>query len=105
MVDWNHSVVIYSLLQRPTILGEWDAVLASTTRVYVGFGWDRGATGRVEGYPDRTQTAQLQDELEYLAPGRQDAAVLARKAFDLAVKKVEREPPPVSKKDHHVPLG
>jgi hypothetical protein len=102
MADWNHSAVIYSLLQRPVVRKEWDALLAAKTRVYVGFGWDPKSTGRVEGYPDSTATMQIQDELEYLAPG-QDVAALVRKVYLLAVKKVERGPPPVPEKDYLVP--
>jgi hypothetical protein len=101
MKEWNHSAVIYSLLQRPAMRKEWDALIASKKRVYVGFGWNPKSTGRVEGYPDSTATIQIQDELEYLAPG-QDVAALARKVYVLAVKKVEREPPPVPEKDYHV---
>jgi hypothetical protein len=101
MAEWNHSAVIYSLLQRPAMLKEWNGLLLSKKRVYIGFGWDPQSTGRVEGYPDSTKILQLQDELEYFALG-QDAAALARKVYDLAVKKVAREPPPVPPKDHHV---
>ncbi|KAF2833577.1 hypothetical protein CC86DRAFT_365433 [Ophiobolus disseminans] len=100
MADWNHSAVIYSLLQRPEILREWNAILENETRVFVGFGWNPQSTARVEGFPDSNHTLQLQDALEYFVPG-QDAAALARLAFDQAVR-VERSPPPVPPKDYRV---
>lgn len=51
---------------------------------------------------DSTQTLQLQDELEYFTSG-QDPAALARKAFNLAVAKVDKDsPPPVPPKDYRV---
>jgi hypothetical protein len=105
--DWNHSNVIYSLLQRPAILKEWDAILERKKRGYIGFGWDAQSTARVEGYPDSTQKLQLQDALEYFTP-EQDAAVLARKAYDSAVAKVDRQlsdvapPVPPKPKDYRV---
>jgi hypothetical protein len=102
MADWNHSAVIYSLLQRPVVLKEWNAILESKKRAFIGFGWDSQSTGRVEGYPDSTKTLQLQDALEYFTPG-QDAAALAQNAYDLAVKKISREPPPVPPKDCPIP--
>lgn len=100
MADWNHSSVIYSLLQRPEISKSWNAVLKTQMRNVIGFGWDPATTGRVEGYPDSTQSSQLQDELEYYKP-RQNAILIAQKALDLAVTKVKHEsPPPVPPKDY-----
>jgi hypothetical protein len=105
MTDWNHSSVIYSLLQRPAVLIKWNAVLESKRRAFIGFGWDPESTARVEGYPDSNQTLQLQDALEFFTPD-QDAAALARKAFVLAVTKVARQSseiaPPVPPKDYRV---
>jgi hypothetical protein len=105
VADWNHSKVIYSLLHRPEIVKAWNTVLESKQRIFIGFGWDPEITGRVEGYPDSTQVLQLQDELEFFHP-TQDAALLARKAFDLAVTKVDRDysevAPPVPPKDNRV---
>jgi hypothetical protein len=105
MADWNHSSVIYSLLQRPAVLKKWNAVLESKEPAFIGFGWDPQSTARVEGYPDSNQTPQLQDALEFFTPG-QDATALARKAFALAGTKVTREPseigPPVPPKDYPV---
>lgn len=95
MEDWNHSSVIYSLIQRPTILREWNAVLERKKRTFIGFGWNPQTTGRVEGYPDSNPTLQLQDALEFFTPNGNPAA-LARKAFDLAVTKVDREIPDVA---------
>ena len=102
MDDWNHSVVIYSLLQRPDILKEWDEIPENKQRMFIGFGWDAQSTARVEGYPDSNSTAHLQDALEYFTPS-QDAAALARSAFDQAVTKVARDrPPPVPPKDYRL---
>jgi hypothetical protein len=105
MTDWNHSSVIYSLLQRPAVLIKWNAVLESKRRAFIGFGWDPESTARVEGYPDSNQTLQLQDALEFFTPD-QDAAALARKAFVLAVTKVAHQSseiaPPVPPKDYRV---
>jgi hypothetical protein len=105
MADWNHSSVIYSLLQRPAVLRKWNAVLESKKRAFIGFGWDPQSTARVEGYPDSNQTLQLQDALEFFTPD-QDSAALAHKAFALAVKKVARQAPeiapPVPPKDYRV---
>jgi hypothetical protein len=95
MEQWNHSSVIYSLLQRPAILREWNAILERKKRAFIGFGWDQQSTGRVEGYPDSNPTLQLQDELEFFTPYH-NAAALARKAFDLAVTKVDRGHPDVA---------
>jgi len=105
MADWNHSVVIMSLIQRPLILEEWNKLLQSTMREVIGCGWDKHSTGRVEGYPDSNHTLQLQDALEFYTPD-QDAAKLARAAYDQAAKKVTRErasspiAPPVPQKDY-----
>jgi hypothetical protein len=105
--DWNHSIVIYSLLQRPAMLKEWDTILERKKRAYIGFGWDARSTARVEGYPDSTQKLQLQDALEYFTLD-QDAAMLARKAYDSAVAKVDRQlsdvapPVPPKPKDYRV---
>lgn len=100
MADWNHSVVIYSLLQRPDVLDEWNAILEGEGRSFIGFGWEPSSTGRVEGYPDSNSASQLQDALEYYTTS-QDPTTLARLAFDLAVTKVDRDhPPPVPPKDH-----
>jgi hypothetical protein len=108
MANWNHSAVIYSLLQRPAILVEWDAILSVRKQRFIGFGWDAQTTARVDGYPDSNNTLQLQDALEYYTPD-QDAVALAQYAFNLAVKKVARErtPPPVPPKDnsHKPSLG
>jgi hypothetical protein len=105
IADWNHSSVIYSLLQRPEILKAWNTVLESKQGIFIGFGWDPEITGRVEGYPDTTQVLQLQDALEFFNP-TQNTALLARKAFDLAVTKVDRNysgaPPPVLLKDNSI---
>lgn len=107
MKDWNHSVVIYSLLQRPEIVGEWQAILSSKQRHFIGFGWHPVKTGRVEGYPESDPTLQLQDALEYFTPD-QDAAALAQWAFDQAVPKVARQraevdaPPPVPRKNYRL---
>lgn len=110
MADWNHSVVIYSLLQRPPLLHVWEKLVASKKRHFVGFGWDVRSTARVEGYPDSTRVLQLQDELEFFS-AENDAAALAHRAFDLAVKKVARDapgsaeaevPPPVPPKDYRL---
>jgi hypothetical protein len=95
MDDWNHSKVIYSLIQRPAILREWNAVLARKNRTFIGFGWNPQATGRVEGYPDSNPTLQLQDALEFFTPN-DNAALLARTAFELAVTKVGREIPDIA---------
>jgi hypothetical protein len=97
MHDWNHSVVIVSLLQRPAMRREWAALLASKKRAHLDFSWDPHATRRVEGYPDSTATAHIQDELEYLAPGH-DAAALARRVYGLAVKKADHGLPPMPPK-------
>ncbi|KAH3917356.1 hypothetical protein HBH56_055870 [Parastagonospora nodorum] len=100
MADWHHSVVIYSLLQRPKVVDEWNALLQSMNRPFTGFAWDVHSTGRVEGYPDSSRFPRLQDALEYFTPNK-DAAALVRKAYDLAVKSIARDgPPPVPPKDH-----
>jgi hypothetical protein len=105
MADWNHSVVIMSLIQRPAILEEWNKLLQSRMREVIGCGWDKRSTGRVEGYPDSNRTLQLQDALEFYTPD-QDAAKLARAAYDQAAKKVTRKrasspvAPPVPQKDY-----
>jgi hypothetical protein len=101
MADWNHSIMIYSLLQRPDILREWGAILEIKNRMFIGFGWERQSTARVEGYPDSNNTLRLQDALEYFT-SEQDAAALAQLAFDKAVTRVPREraPPPVPPKDY-----
>lgn len=103
MKDWNHSVVIYSLLQRPAILTEWSLLLQNKKRKFIGFGWDSQATGRVEGYPDSNKKLQLQDALEFFHVG-DDASALALKAYDLAVKKIARErpTPPDHRKDYRI---
>jgi hypothetical protein len=95
MEDWNHSKVIYSLLQRPAVLRKWNAVVESKKRAFIGFGWDPQSTARVEGYPDSNKTLQLQDALEFFTPD-QDATALARKAFALAVTKVARDTPEIA---------
>jgi hypothetical protein len=89
MADWNHSVVIYSLLQRPEILGQWNDILQNRSKgkPFIGFGWDLDTTRRVDGFPDSNSTPQLQDELEYFTPD-EDAAALAQDAFDRALKMV-----------------
>jgi hypothetical protein len=91
MADWNHSVVIYSLLQRPEILVQWNHILQnhSKGKPFIGFGWDPNTTRRVEGFPDSNPTPQLQDALEYFTPDK-DAAALAQDAYDRALKKVAR---------------
>lgn len=105
MADWCHSVVIYSLLRRPAVLMEWDSVLQSMNQPFTGFAWTAEATGRVEGYPNSSRYPRLQDALEYFTP-KQDAAALARKAYDLAVKTIARQDrdiaPPVPAKDYPV---
>jgi hypothetical protein len=89
------------------MLKEWDTILERKKRAYIGFGWDARSTARVEGYPDSTQKLQLQDALEYFTPD-QDAAMLARKAYDSAVAKVDRQlsdvapPVPPKPKDYRV---
>jgi hypothetical protein len=102
MADWSHSVVIYSLLQRPIVVDEWNALLESMKRPFKGFAWDVHSTGRVEGYPDSSRLPRLQDALEYFHHNK-DAAALTRKAYDLAVKSIAREnqevPPPVPPKN------
>jgi hypothetical protein len=95
MEDWNHSMMIYSLLQRPAILREWNAVVARKNRTFIGFGWNPESTRRVEGYPDSNPTLHLQDALEFYT-SNDNAAALARYAFELAVKKVGREIPDIA---------
>ncbi|KAH7084699.1 hypothetical protein BKA63DRAFT_1304 [Paraphoma chrysanthemicola] len=101
MDHWNHSVVIYSLLQRPAISKAWHDLVASKNRNFIGFGWDPRTTGRVEGYPDNSDTPQLQDALEYFT-GDHDVVALVRKAFDCSVPRLGRSfpdtPPPVPPK-------
>lgn len=98
MEHWNHSVVIYSLLLRPVIRAEF-ALLGTGDPTLIGFGWDPKTTARMEGYPDNNGKPQLQDLLEFFSPG-EDAAALARLAFDVAVKE-NRRAPPVPPKDQH----
>jgi hypothetical protein len=102
MADWCHSLVIYSLLQRPALLTEWNAVLESINRPFTRFAWNEEQTGRVEGYPDSSRYPRLQDALEYFTP-KQNAAALARKAYEFVVVTIAREnsdiPPPVPAKD------
>jgi hypothetical protein len=91
MADWNHSAVIYSLLQRPEILVQWNDILQNQSKgkPFIGFGWDPNTTRRVEGFPDSDPTPQLQDKLEYFTLD-EDAAALAQDAYDHALKKVAR---------------
>jgi hypothetical protein len=96
MADWRHSVVIYSLLQRPALLIKWNAVLRSTNQPITRIAWNEEQTGRVEGYPDSSRYPRLQDALEYFTP-KQDAAALVQKAYEFAV--VTIAPPPVPPKD------
>jgi hypothetical protein len=102
MADWHHSVVIYSLLHRPAVLPEWNAVLESMNRHSTRLAWNAESTGREEGYPDSSRYPRLQDALEYFTP-KQNAAVLARKTYDLAMKTIGQEvpdiAPPVPPKD------
>lgn len=51
MEDWDHSRVIYSLLQRPDIVQAWDAIVRSKGPSSITYEWDPTTTGRVEGYP------------------------------------------------------
>ncbi|KAF2035999.1 hypothetical protein EK21DRAFT_44093, partial [Setomelanomma holmii] len=89
IADWNHSAVIYSLLQRPAVRAEWDAVLRESGQKFLAIDWDPQTTGRTEGYPDIDSTPKLQDMLEFLVPSG-DAKTLAQMAFDQAVKKVTK---------------
>jgi hypothetical protein len=104
MNDWYQSNVIYSLLQRPEILLQWNRILRSQQRLNPRFGWNQHSTGRVEGYPESNPTPQLQDLLEYYTPA-QNAATLARLAYEqgLIRKKLPSTPAPsqVPEKDYH----
>lgn len=102
--DWKHSQVIWSLLQRPEILREWCRLLESKQRTQNPFSWKQSITGRSEGYPDMDHPPQLQDLLEFYA-FPQDAAVIARLAFEtgLRTREVSVAPPPVPEKDHLLP--
>jgi hypothetical protein len=104
MVDWHHSCVIYSLLQRPAVLIEWKSMLGSIKRPIKVFAWNAHSTGREEGYPDGGRCPRLQDGLEFFTSD-QDAAALAQRAFDLAIKTVDRElapPVPPKPKDYRM---
>jgi len=92
VANWYHSMVIFSLLQRPAIQLEWNRLLKSTCEQQLTLAWNRHSTGRVEGYPETGDAPQLQDLLEYYTPD-QDAALIAGLAFDKLV------PPPVPAKD------
>lgn len=93
MANWYHSMVIFSLLQRPAIQLEWNRLLKSTCEQQLTLAWNRHSTGRVEGYPETSHAPQLQDLLEYFTSD-QDAASIASLAFDKLV------PPPVPAKDN-----
>ncbi|KAF2127371.1 hypothetical protein P153DRAFT_368677 [Dothidotthia symphoricarpi CBS 119687] len=103
MSKWLHSYVIYSLLQQPPILREWNKILEKKRHFNPTFGWNQHSTGRVEGYPESNPTPHLQDLLEYYTPN-QDAAALACLAYKKAVKRKElpKSPgaPPVPPKDY-----
>ncbi|KAF2846291.1 hypothetical protein T440DRAFT_471942 [Plenodomus tracheiphilus IPT5] len=100
--DWYHSMVIYSLLQRPVIQVKWNKLLESRQERNPKFAWNEHSTGRVEGYPESNAIPQLQDQLEYYTPD-QDAASLALLAFDkLASAKLRSTPPPVPPKDRRM---
>ncbi|KAL5120156.1 hypothetical protein ACEQ8H_001982 [Pleosporales sp. CAS-2024a] len=102
MSEWRHSCVIYSLLHRPAVLTEWNAILEKRMRPVKSLAWNSHSTGREEGYPDSGRCPRLQDWLEFFTPD-QNAAALAQKAFDLAI---DCEPldiaPPVPPKDYHL---
>ncbi|KAF2827007.1 kinase-like protein [Ophiobolus disseminans] len=117
--DWNSSVVIYSLLQRPVILAAWTIILVSIPRKFIGFGWNQASMSAGEQKPysrqrivyrnpydpmESSALISLQDLLERFTPD-QDAAALAQLAFDQAVTKVARETdsgPPVPPKDFDI---
>ena len=92
MADWNHSFVIYSLLQRPVVQVEWKTLLASHHRIIFRLSWAPSTTGRVEGYPENQQAPQLQDLLEYYTNIEENAQAVAGAAFNSAVKKYELMP-------------
>ncbi|ORY09140.1 hypothetical protein BCR34DRAFT_665693 [Clohesyomyces aquaticus] len=88
--DWKHSQVILSLLRQDDIYQEWIRLLgAKRVRKDVAFGWNKGTTGRAEGFPDHHSDSQLQDKLEFFTPGRDDP----RKIVELAFEKGHRPLP------------
>ncbi len=93
IADWHHSCVIYSLLARPAIYTEWKKLLDSKRKHFTGFGWNQHSTGRVEGYPESNQSAQLQDQLEYYTI-HDDARALVQLAYEKAVKRAAPPAPP-----------
>jgi len=109
MATWNHSQVIFSLLQRPELILAWCLLLENKQRTKSPFSWNQQTTGRVDGYPEAKCQPQLQDLLEYYTPN-QDVSALARLAFDKGQveKALPRPParPAVPEKDfglHHAP--
>jgi hypothetical protein len=99
MMAWNHSQVIFSLLQRPEIIVAWCRLLESKQRTRFPFSWKPESTGRVEGYPEANAQPQLQDLLEYYTPD-QSAVELARLAFEKGRREKALPPPPVPEKDN-----
>ena len=107
-------MVIYSLLQRSALLAEWEVIVHRAPRHFIGFGWDRSSIAAAEKRPlnrlsllyrnvEGHFALSLQDALECFTPD-QDAAALAQRAFNRAVKKTTRgeQPPPVPPKDYPV---
>ncbi|PSN64087.1 hypothetical protein BS50DRAFT_679241 [Corynespora cassiicola Philippines] len=82
MDNWKHSVVILSLLKRPSIYSEWMDLLYRKKEANPRFGWNQHETGRAEGYPYTRTSAQLQDLLEFYTPD-QDSKALVRLAYEL----------------------
>lgn len=101
MVDWFHSNVIHSLLQRPEIRKEWLKILERQPQLRANLGWNQRDTGRVEGYPENNAPAHLQDLLEYYKP-EHDPARLAHLAFEkIAFPSQPPQLPRKDYKDHH----
>jgi hypothetical protein len=99
MEKWNHSQVIFSLLQRRELIVPWCGLLESKQMTKSPFSWKEKTTGRVEGYPEANIRPQLQDMLEYFTPDR-DAVALVRLAFEKGRLEKKLPPPPVPEKDH-----
>jgi hypothetical protein len=93
MATWNHSQVIFSLLQRPELIVAWCLLLEDKQRTKAPFSWKQQTTGRVDGYPEAKIQPQLQDLLEYYTPN-QDAVALAHLAFDKGRLEKALPPPP-----------
>jgi hypothetical protein len=102
MSDWNHSVLILSLLRRPVLLVEWNQRVARESHPIIGFGWDPETTSsskhedinppnligyEKEDYTGSDHSRSLQEALGTYTPN-QDAAALANAAFSLTVKKM-----------------